>query len=171
MVNFTHFCSKTTHISGFIILYISKNATITIYIYTITVAFYLIIKSIFSLSSLTFVLSSLILFNPKKKKKKRRRREEEKEINSNKFENSSQNQPKINPTKNPLKKPNQPKTHADAAVATTMEAWVFCDGSRSLVLTIVCGGGAELRCHLWWLGLWGSRPWTKLKVSSSYGGL
>ena len=46
------------------------------HVYTITVAFYLIIKSKFSLSSLTFVLSSpvslfsLTLFNPKKKKKK-----------------------------------------------------------------------------------------------------
>ena len=76
MTNFTHFCSKTTHISEFITPYISKNATVIVHVYTITVAFYLIIKSKFSLSSLTFVLSSpvspfsLILFNPKKKKKK-----------------------------------------------------------------------------------------------------
>ena len=76
MTNFTHFCSKTTHISESITPYISKNATVIVHVYTITVAFYLIIKSKFSLSSLTFVLSSpvslfsLTLFNPKKKKKK-----------------------------------------------------------------------------------------------------
>ena len=73
MTNFTHFCSKTTNISEFITPYISKNATVIVHVYTITVAFYLIIKSKFSLSSLTFVLSSpvslfsLTLFNPKKK--------------------------------------------------------------------------------------------------------
>ena len=93
MTNFTHFCSKTTNISEFITPYISKNATVIVHVYTITVAFYLIIKSKFSLSSLTFVLSSpvslfsltlfnpkkktlyyLAFFNPKKKKKKKKKR-------------------------------------------------------------------------------------------------
>ena len=92
MTNFTHFCSKTTNISEFITPYISKNATVIVHVYTITVAFYLIIKSKFSLSSLAFVLSSpvslfsltlfnpkkktlyyLAFFNPKKKKKKKKR--------------------------------------------------------------------------------------------------
>ena len=92
MTNFTHFCSKTTNISEFITPYISKNATVIVHVYMITVAFYLIIKSKFSLSSLTFVLSSpvslfsltlfnpkkktlyyLAFFNPKKKKKKKKR--------------------------------------------------------------------------------------------------
>ena len=103
--------------------------------------------------------------------KKKKEKEEEEEITQTNLKTHHKINLKQNPNHKPIKKPNQPKTHADAAVAATMEAWVFCDGSRSLVLTIVCGGGAELRCHLWWLGLWGSRPWTKLKVSSSYGGL
>ena len=42
-MNFTHFGTKTTHISGFITLYLCKNAIVTVYIYTVTLALYLII--------------------------------------------------------------------------------------------------------------------------------
>ena len=44
MVNFTYFCSKTTHVNGCIILFISKNDTVIMYIYMVTVIFYFIIK-------------------------------------------------------------------------------------------------------------------------------
>ena len=41
-ITFTHFCSKTTHISPSIIPCMYKIATVIMYIYTITVTFYLI---------------------------------------------------------------------------------------------------------------------------------
>ena len=40
MVNFTHFGSKTTHISGFITLYLCKHAIVIVYIYTSIVVLY-----------------------------------------------------------------------------------------------------------------------------------
>ena len=61
MVNFTHFGSKTNHISGFITLYLCKNAIVIVYIYTIIVVLYQII--IFSLSSLC-LFRSLLSFIP-----------------------------------------------------------------------------------------------------------
>ena len=47
-VNFTHFSSKTTHISGSITLYLCKNAIVTVHIYTVTVAFYFFFLSLFT---------------------------------------------------------------------------------------------------------------------------
>ena len=56
--------------------------------------------------------------------------EEEEEINSNKSKNSSQIQLKITQNKiqqkTHLKKSNQPKTQAEATIATAMVAWVEC---------------------------------------------
>ena len=82
------------------------------YIYTVTVAFYLF-----------FFLSSLSLFPGLHSIHKNKEEDEEeinpKQTNSNKSENSSQIL-----TKNPFKNPNQPKTQADTIVTTAMEAWV-----------------------------------------------
>ena len=85
------------------------------YIYTVTVAFYLFFFSLLSLS-LFPCLHSI------HKNKEEDEEEEEihpKQTNSNKSENSSQIL-----TKNPFKNPNQPKTQADTIVTTAMEAWV-----------------------------------------------
>ena len=70
---FTHFCSKSIHISPFILLCISIIAIVTMYIYTVIVAFYLIFfffnlvflcpLSFYSLYSSTLFLLYLLL-NP-----------------------------------------------------------------------------------------------------------
>ena len=65
VANFTHFCSKTTHISLSETLFIYKIATVTVHIRKVIVAIYMIILFYFSLSTLTehiFSLSSPHLF-------------------------------------------------------------------------------------------------------------
>ena len=92
VVNFTHFCSKTTHINGSITLYISKNTTVIVHIYTVTIVLYLIIKSIFFclLSTFSSFLDSFSLSIPllssiqkKKKKEKERGRKNKKSTQTN----------------------------------------------------------------------------------------
>ena len=56
---FTHFWSKSTHSSPSILLCISIIALVTVYMYTVTIAFYLI----FFFKKKSFSLSSLILFS------------------------------------------------------------------------------------------------------------
>lgn len=50
MSNLHHFCTKTTHMSGFINVYIYMFTLVTVYSYTIIVAVYLMILIFFSLT-------------------------------------------------------------------------------------------------------------------------
>ena len=77
MVNFTHFGSKTNHISRFITLYLCKNAIVIVYIYMIIVVLYQIFfflsfhsafSDLFSLSFHDYLLC------PKKEERRRGKR-------------------------------------------------------------------------------------------------
>ena len=86
VINFIHFCSKITHISGSITLFIYKISTVTAYIYTVIVDLYPICFFFFFFFLASVLLSELpILSSPwrrredstftiKKKKKEKKKK-------------------------------------------------------------------------------------------------